>query len=146
MSKNSRIIWLVILITAFAGWQFYQTSQRASGIDRAEFRVLYSDLRQKLDSYSKCQSPLQIQISGKTRDEQIDLQRKFRELRNKVSDGRFAPDQLAVDLEIQVRDRNPVSRMEDDKVRCARLASLGVIKKDDVAGAYDRLDTFLKDY
>ncbi len=146
MGDQTRYIWTVLIVVAFAGWQFYNLTQRVSGMERAEFRVAYTDSRNSLDAYSKCQSSSDVEESGKTTEIQIELQKQFAALREMISDSPFALDQNGIDLEMQVRDQNPQSKMEDNTVRCSRLSPLGLLKQDDVKSSLSNLEKFVKKY
>ena len=51
-----------------------------------------------------------------------------------------------VDLEIQLKDRNAYTEMEDDAVRCTHLSRFALVDKTDVAGELDRTAKFLEKY
>lgn len=77
---------------------------------------------------------------------QIELQKKFAKLQENASGSRLFKDREAVDLEIQLKDRNPDTKMEDGAIRCDRLSRFALADKDDVAAALDRTEKFLEQY
>lgn len=117
-----------------------------SNIERAEFRILYSDARNKLDSFSRCRNVVGRPAVKLQTDAQIELQKKFANLQQNAANGRFSNDQQLLDLEIQLKDHNPQTEMEDNTVRCARLSAFALSDKADVANALDRAEAFIDKY
>ncbi len=115
-------------------------------IKRAEFRILYSDARNKLDAFSRCRNVVGRPAVKAQNDAQIELQKKFSRLQENAASSRFSDDQQLVDLEIQLKDRNPQSEIEDNAVRCARLSAFASTDKADVANALQRAELFLDKY
>lgn len=136
----------VVLGTVFMSWSAYNRLIAVPNIERAEFRALYSEARDKLDAFSCCRDVLGRPAVKAQNEAQIEIQKKFAMLQQSASKSPFSNDQQLVDLEIQIKDRNPDTKMEDQAVRCARLSRFAETDKADVAGALDRTEKFLENY
>lgn len=134
------------MLAALISWSAYNKLTAVPDIERAEFRVLYSDARDKLDAFSRCRSLLGRPAVKVQNEAQIELQKKFARLQEGAAGSRLSKDREAVDLEIQLKDRNPDTEMEDGTVRCARLSRFALADKNDVAAALDRTEKFLEQY
>jgi hypothetical protein len=147
VSQKSNLVWAFPIIAAFfLGWQAYQIFTRVSDIERAEFRVLYAGARDRLDAFSRCQFAVGKPIDAERLDVQIELQKKFSALRSKISDSRFSSDQKLLDLEIQLKNQNPQTEMEDDAVRCTRLSPFASADKKEVSASLSDVENFLEKY
>ena len=142
MSEKFRSGLIMILIVAgYLSWQAYNSSTRVRDIERAEFRVLYSSARDRLDAFSLCRSAVDARARAGA---QIKLQQDFATLKETISDSRFSSDQKLLDREIQLKDQNQKTGMEDQTVRCARLSTFADAEKQDIVDATSRVEQFLE--
>lgn len=147
MSRKSNFAWTFAIIAAyFVGSSAYRNFTRVSDIERAEFRVLYAGARDRLDAYSGCRLAVGKLADPARLDVQIELQKKFSALRSKISDSRFSSDQKLLDLEIQLKNRNPQTEMEDDAVKCMRLSPFASADKKEVSASLSDVENFLEKY
>lgn len=147
MSQKSNPVWTVAIIAVFfLGWPAYQIVTRVSDIERAEFRVLYAGARDRLDAFSGCRLAVGKPTDPARLDVQIELQKKFSALRSNISDSRFSSDQKLLDLEIQLKNQNPQTEMEDETVRCARLSPFASAEKKEVSASISDVENFLEKY
>ncbi len=147
MSEKFRFrLFMMLFVVGFLTWQLFNNLTRVSDIERAEFRVLYSNARDKLSAFSQCRYLVGRAAVTPQIEAQIDLQKQFAVLQKDASESRFAKDQELVDLDIQLKDRNPDTKMEDAAVRCTRLSHFAQVDKMDVAGELDRITKFLEKY
>ena len=147
MSQKSNPVWAVATIAVFfLGWPAYQMVTRVSDIERAEFRVLYAGARDRLDAFSGCRFAVGKSTDPARLDVQIELQKKFSALRSNISDSRFSSDQKLLDLEIQLKNQNPQTEMEDETVRCARLSPFASAEKKEVSASISDVENFLEKY
>jgi hypothetical protein len=136
----------VVLGAAVISWSAYNRLTAVPNIERAEFRVLYSDARDKLDAFSRCRDVVGRPAVKVQNEAQIELQKNFAALQKTASESRFSKDRESVDLEIQLKDRNPDTKMEDHAVRCVRLSRFSLVDKIEVARSLDRTKKFLEKY
>lgn len=135
MTDNKASFWILfVAIASFLAWQKFGADDRLSDIERAEFKVSYSAARDRLDAYSRCPADRSL-ISRERNDKQVMLQKRFATLRDEIDATAFKNERQIADLEIQIRDRNPSTRMEDDTVRCERLAYLDKNEEAEIIGA-----------
>ncbi len=147
--KSNPVLAVATIFVFFLGWQAYQAYQivtRVSDIERAEFRVLYAGARDRLDAFSGCRFAVGKPIDPARLDVQIELQKKFSALRSNISDSRFSSDQKLLDLEIQLKNRNPQTEMDDEAVRCARLSPFASAEKKEVSASISDVENFLEKY
>ena len=82
----------MLLIIGFFTWKLINDLRQVSDIEGAEFRVLYSNARDKLDAFSRCRNVVGIPAAEVQKEAQIELRKKFAVLQTVASESRLEKD------------------------------------------------------